>query len=44
MVDPDPWLAVVKAPNGFLFDMVVTSKTMIEPGYQAITLKDLPGA
>jgi hypothetical protein len=41
MVDPAQNLMVVETPNGVPFDMVVTSKTRIQFGAQALTLKDL---
>jgi len=41
MVDPNLKLAVVETPDGVLYDMVVTAKTRIKSGAQAITLKDL---
>ena len=41
MVDPNQKLVVVQTPDGVPFDMVVTSKTRIESGDQAMTFKDL---
>jgi hypothetical protein len=41
MVDPDRKLAVVKTPGAVSYDMVVTAKTRIKSGDQAIRLKDL---
>jgi hypothetical protein len=41
MVDPNQRLVVVQLPDGVLFDMVVTRRTRIESGGQAITLKNL---
>jgi hypothetical protein len=41
MVDPNRKLAVVKTPDGVTYDMVVTAKTRIESGAQAVALKDL---
>ncbi|HYW45210.1 MAG TPA: hypothetical protein VE959_20270 [Bryobacteraceae bacterium] len=41
MVEPARNLVVVKGPDGVPFDVVVTAKTRIKSGDQAITLKDL---
>ncbi len=41
IVDPAQKLVVVETPNGVPFDMVVTSKTRIKSGNQALTLKEL---
>ena len=41
MVDPAQNLMVVETPNGVNFDMIVTSKTRIKSGNQALTLKEL---
>lgn len=41
MVRPDQKLVVVETANGIPFDMVVTTKTRITSGGQAITLNDL---
>ena len=41
MVDPDRKLAVVETPDGVSYDMVVTAKTRIKSGAEAIALKDL---
>jgi hypothetical protein len=43
MVDPARKLVVVTAPDGTPFDMVLTSKTRIKSGDQAITLNQLSG-
>jgi len=40
-VQPDKKLVVVKTSDGTPFDMVVTGKTRIMSGNQALTLKDL---
>ena len=41
MVEPGQKLVVVQDSNGVPFDMVVTPKTRIRSGNQAITLKEL---
>jgi hypothetical protein len=41
MVDPNRKLAVVETPDGVTYDMVVTAKTRIKSGAQAVALKDL---
>jgi hypothetical protein len=41
MVEPTEKLVVVKAPDGVLFDMVVTAKTVIESGDHTIGLQEL---
>ena len=41
MVDPAHKLVVVEPSDGVPFDMVVTAKTRIKAGDQAIALKDL---
>lgn len=41
MVDPTEKLVVVKAPDGVLFDMVVTAKTVIKSGDHTIGLQEL---
>jgi hypothetical protein len=41
MVEPDRNLVVVKGPDGVPFDMVVSRRTHIESGSEAITLKNL---
>ncbi len=41
MVDPSHKLVVVQAQDGIPFDLVVTGKTSIKSGTQAITLNDL---
>jgi hypothetical protein len=41
MVDPDRKLVVVKGPDGVPFDMVVTPKSHITSGDQALKFKDL---
>ena len=40
-VDPNQKLVILKTPDGTFFDMVVTAKTRIKSGDQAVTLKDL---
>lgn len=41
MVEPDQHLVVVQGSNGASFDMVVTPRTHINSGSQALTVKDL---
>lgn len=41
MVDPDQKLLIVRTPDGVPFDMVVTARTRIRSGNQALTLNDL---
>lgn len=41
MVNADRRLVVVETPDGVPFDMVVTGKTRIQSGDQAVSLKEL---
>jgi hypothetical protein len=41
MVEPDRKLIVVRSPDGVPFDMVITPRTRIMSGNQAVTLQDL---
>jgi hypothetical protein len=43
MVDPARKMVVVTTPDGTPFDMVLTSRTRIKSGDQAVTLNQLTG-